>query len=192
MVHRLRDLKPFNLFTLLFFLLPIHYLLFSALAGCKNKTENATLTSPSMFSEHALSARFYYDLGPATVEVSEYPEKIKQGYRLFLAICTECHTSARPLNAPYIKADEWKRYVKRMRVKMQRQGMALDPKQEKQIIEFLVYDSKIRKIDGKKEFNLQQENLKKLFEEVSQLREKMVLEKTLKLPKKEMVYVGIK
>ncbi len=138
-----------------------------------------------------LAARFPYDLGPATVEISAYPENIQQSYKLFLAACSICHTSARPLNAPYIKAADWKRFVHRMHLKMDQREISLDKETEKKIIEFLVYDSKVRKMDKKQEFDQNQEKLNLLFSELVKEREKFIQEETEKLPKKETPYVGV-
>lgn len=163
------------------------------LSSCKGKDETQTAPAPaSKFSVGQLASRFPYDLGPATVDISKYPAEIQKNYRLFLAVCSSCHTSARPLNAPYVKAYDWKRFTRRMHLKMEDRGFNLDRSQEKQIVEFLVYDAKIRKVDKKEEFNSQQESLKKLFEEVSKEKEKLVREKSLRLPTKEFNYVGVK
>ena len=59
-------------------------------------------------------------------------------------------------------------------------------------MEFLVYDSKIRKIDKKDEFDAKAQDLNKLFKEVSKERESLQEEETLGLPKKETPYVGVK
>ena len=77
-------------------------------------------------------------------------------------------------------------------MKMESREIPLEEKDAKQIIEFLVYDSKVRKIDGKKQFESQQESLKKLFEEVSKEHERVIGEETKRLPKKETPYVGVK
>lgn len=107
---------------------------------------------------------FYYDLGPATVEVSGYPARQQENYRVFLAVCGACHTAARPLNAPYAEADVWKRYVHRMHVKMNGRGIELAGQDEERIVEFLGYDSKLRKADKRQEFEAQQKALKDLFD----------------------------
>lgn len=182
----------FNWRISVFTLFTLYSLLFTVFIGCNGKSEEPTPISSTPFSEHELSARFPYDLGPATVDVSNYPKEIQQDYKLFLAVCGSCHTSARPLNAPYIKALDWKRYVHRMHIKMQGRGISLDHGMEKKIIEFLVYDSKVRKVDGKKQFQAKQKELAKLFEEVVKEQDRLILEETLKKPKKETPYVGVK
>lgn len=112
-------------------------------------------------------ARFYYDLGPAAVDVSAYPSSYQQGYKLFSAVCATCHSTARALNAPYAEADTWKRYVRRMHVKMESRSALPAPQEEALILEFLIYDSKVRKLDKSEEFQAQQEKLKTRFEEAA-------------------------
>ena len=164
------------------------------LSSCKSKEQAAdsVVSESSRFSREQIFARFPYDLGPATVEISNYPKKVQEKYKLFLAVCGSCHTTARPLNALYIKAEDWKRFVRRMHIKMQDRGFTLNSDQEKQIVEFLVYDSKVRKMDKKIEFQSQQEQLKKLFEEVSKEREKLIAEENKRSTKAEYPYVGVK
>ena len=58
----------------------------------------------------------------------------------------------------------WKRYVHRMHVKMESRSVLPSPDDENRILDFLVYDSKVRKADKSEEFQAQQEKLKKLFE----------------------------
>ncbi len=84
------------------------------------------------------------DKGPQTIDVSSYPEEMKQKYELFAERCSKCHTLARPINSDYALEEEWSRYVKRM---MRKPGSGIAPKEAKQIFEFLAYDSTIRKKD---------------------------------------------
>jgi hypothetical protein len=83
-----------------------------------------------------------YDKGPAKIDVSKYPKDIQDKYKVFSVKCSKCHTLARPINSDYVLEDEWERYVKRM---MHNAGTFIGPDEGKQIYEFLVYDSKIRK-----------------------------------------------
>lgn len=107
--------------------------------------------------------RFYYDLGPATVDDSGYPPEQREGYRLFLAVCGACHGTARALNAPYSDRDVWKSYLRRMRVKMEGRAVLPPERELERILDFLVYDSKLRKLDGSAEFDALQEELKTRF-----------------------------
>jgi cytochrome c5 len=83
-----------------------------------------------------------YDKGPAKIDVSKYPADMKANYKVFAEKCSKCHTIARAINSEFATEDEWERYVKRM---MNKGGSMFTAKDGKQIFEFLVYDSKIRK-----------------------------------------------
>ena len=83
-----------------------------------------------------------YDKGPAKIDVSKYPKDMQDRYKIFSVKCVKCHTLARPINSDYVLEDEWERYVKRM---MRNAGTFISADEGKQIYEFLVYDSKIRK-----------------------------------------------
>jgi hypothetical protein len=83
-----------------------------------------------------------YEKGPATIDVSKYPQGIKDNYEVFSQKCTQCHKLSRPVNCDYALPDEWSRYVKRM---MRKPGSGISASEAKQIYEFLVYDSSVRK-----------------------------------------------
>src|SRR6516165_9179719 len=83
-----------------------------------------------------------FEKGPATVNVSKYPDGIQENYEVFSQKCTQCHKLSRPINSDYALPDEWSRYVKRM---MHKPGSGIGATESKKIYEFLVYDSSIRK-----------------------------------------------
>ena len=83
-----------------------------------------------------------FEHGPASIDVSKYPQGIKDNYEVFSQKCTQCHKLSRPVNCDYAMPDEWSRYVKRM---MRKPGSGISSSEAKQIFEFLVYDSSIRK-----------------------------------------------
>ena len=83
-----------------------------------------------------------FEKGPATVDVSKYPDGIKENYEVFSQKCTQCHKLSRPINSDYALPDEWSRYVKRM---MHKPGSGINATEGKKIYEFLVYDSSVRK-----------------------------------------------
>ncbi len=83
-----------------------------------------------------------FEKGPATVDVSKYPEGIKEDYQVFSEKCTQCHKLSRPINSDYALPDEWSRYIKRM---MHKPGSGISNADGKKIYDFLVYDSSIRK-----------------------------------------------
>lgn len=83
-----------------------------------------------------------FDKGPSKIDVSKYPQDMKDRYKVFSVKCVKCHTLARAINCDYVLDDEWERYVRRM---MRRAGSFISPDEGKQIFEFVAYDSKIRK-----------------------------------------------
>ena len=83
-----------------------------------------------------------FEKGAATVDVSKYPDGIKDNYQVFSEKCTQCHKLSRPINSDYALPDEWSRYVKRM---MHKPGSGISSDEGKKIYDFLVYDSSLRK-----------------------------------------------
>jgi hypothetical protein len=83
-----------------------------------------------------------FEKGPATIDVSKYPDGVKENYEVFSTKCTQCHKLSRPINSDYATPDEWSRYIKRM---MHKPGSGIGASDGKKIYDFLVYDSSIRK-----------------------------------------------
>ena len=83
-----------------------------------------------------------FEKGPATVDISKYPEGIKANYEVFTQKCSQCHKLSRPINSDYALPDEWSRYIKRM---MNKPGSGISSAEGKKIYEFLTYDSSVRK-----------------------------------------------
>ena len=83
-----------------------------------------------------------YEKGPATIDVSKYPQAIQGDYELFTQKCSQCHKLSRPINSDFVLPDEWSRYVKRM---MYKPGSNISSAEAKKLYEFLVYDSSVRK-----------------------------------------------
>ena len=83
-----------------------------------------------------------FEKGAATIDVSKYPDGIKENYEVFSTKCTQCHKLSRPINSDYATPDEWSRYIKRM---MHKPGSGIGAADGKKIYDFLVYDSSIRK-----------------------------------------------
>ena len=83
-----------------------------------------------------------FEKGPATIDVSKYPDGIKDNYEIFSQKCSQCHKLSRPINSDYALPEEWSRYIKRM---MYKPGSGISAGEAKKIYEFLVYDSSIRK-----------------------------------------------
>ena len=83
-----------------------------------------------------------FEKGPQKIDVSKYPDGIKENYETFSTKCTQCHKLSRPINSDYATPDEWSRYIKRM---MHKPGSGISAAEGKKIYDFLVYDSSIRK-----------------------------------------------
>ena len=83
-----------------------------------------------------------FEKGPATIDVSKYPDGIKENYEVFSTKCTQCHKLSRPINSDYALPEEWSRYIKRM---MHKPGSGISAGDGKKIYDFLVYDSSMRK-----------------------------------------------
>jgi hypothetical protein len=83
-----------------------------------------------------------FEKGPATVNVSKYPQPIQDDYEVFSQKCSQCHRLSRPINSDYALPDEWSRYIKRM---MHKPGSGISGGEGKKIYDFLVYDSSVRK-----------------------------------------------
>src|SRR5512135_1861815 len=83
-----------------------------------------------------------FEKGPATIDVSKYPEGIQENYELFSQKCSQCHKLSRPINSDYATPEEWSRYIKRM---MHKPGSGISASDGKKIFDFLAYDSSVRK-----------------------------------------------
>ena len=83
-----------------------------------------------------------FEKGPATVNVSKYPDGIKENYEVFSAKCSQCHKLSRPINSDYAVPEDWSRYIKRM---MRKPGSGISAGDGKKIFDFLAYDSSVRK-----------------------------------------------
>lgn len=130
----------------------------------------ALLAAPAMGAESTAQereARAYYDLGPESIDVSGYPQEQQQAYGLFELRCGKCHTLARAINSPLVKKEDWRRFLRRMHL---RSSGALPPKDLKTILEFLAYDSDVRKVKGKAAFDAQTKALKERFAAVEKQR----------------------
>ncbi len=83
-----------------------------------------------------------FEKGPATIDVSKYPDGIKENYEVFSTKCSQCHKLSRPINSDYALPEEWSRYIKRM---MHKPGSGISNSDGKKIFDFLAYDSSVRK-----------------------------------------------
>jgi hypothetical protein len=85
------------------------------------------------------------------IDVSGYPEKIQEFYKVFSQKCSKCHDLEISIEVD-ISPDEWDDFVKRMRRKP---GSGITSADEKKIKEFLKYytEEKIKARDGTSEEN---------------------------------------
>lgn len=140
----------------------------------------ALLASPAPGAEltaQEREARYYYDLGPETIDVSGYPQKQQEAYGLFELRCGKCHTLARAVSSPLVKREDWRRFLKRMHL---RSSGALPARELRAILDFLEYDSSVRKVKGKAAFDAQSQALKERFEDVSRQRRSLEPTKDVK------------
>jgi len=124
-------------------------------------------SEPSRFTDKQLEARFSYDLGADSVDVSGYPKAQQENYKVFSEVCSRCHTLARPINSPLASRADWKRFIARMHARTKNMaGADFTKEQAKAVVDFLAYDSGIRKVREKKSFEAETARLKSLFAEV--------------------------
>jgi cytochrome c5 len=137
----------------------------------------APSTEAGKFTDKQLAAQFYFDLGTDSIDVSGYPKAQQENYKVFSAVCSRCHTLARPISAPLITKADWKRFIQRMHVRSKIQtDKTFTKEDEKKIVEFLAYDSNVRKVQRKAAFDAETERLKKLFAEVKAERSRLQIE----------------
>lgn len=143
------------------------------LLGCAvgNQTNGSTAFRQDRIQNPA-NAVFYSDLGPDSIDVSAYPENQKENYAVFARACYQCHNLARSINAPVVSPAFWEFYLLSMRTRTKFiLGDAKITKEEsKKIVDFLEYDSNVRKAGRKKEFDALTEELKARFQLLSEDR----------------------
>lgn len=97
-------------------------------------------------SEKKSGPKFYYDLGPDTLDVSAYSPLAQRGYGVLQEKCKVCHSPARPLNAPYTAADDWEGYLARMAFSAGVENKVdIDNESRRLILAFLLEDARRRK-----------------------------------------------
>lgn len=129
------------------------------------------------FTAEQLDARSPYDLGPKEVDVTSYPKEQQENYKTFAKACSQCHTPARALNSPLVGRENWRRYIKRMYQRTKSNaGTALGKEDAEAVIDFLTYDSHIRKVQKKAAFAAEARELKALFADVRRERSRVQVE----------------
>lgn len=108
---------------------------------------------------------YYADLGPDTIDVSNYPAQQQYNYRYFRLQCARCHTLARAVNSPAQSRAYWHFHLIRMSLhsRLQREG-PIPRDQVKALLDFLEYDARVRKIEDRRRFEARTEELKSRFE----------------------------
>jgi hypothetical protein len=102
----------------------------------------AGLTLGQALSPETQTRAARVEKSPSAIDVSKYPQRIRNNYQLFAQECSYCHRLSRPINSQLALPDEWSRCIRRM---MNKPGSGIGPGDGKKIYEFLVYDSSIRK-----------------------------------------------
>lgn len=143
------------------------------------------------FTAEQRAARFSYDLGPDEVNVTSYPKAQRDNYEVFAKTCSQCHTLARAINSPLVSREDWRRFIKRMYAKTKmRSGAEIGSKDAKAAIEFLAYDSQIRKVKGKAAFEARARELNLLFLKARSERSRVQIESDKKKIQEPAPYMG--
>ena len=115
---------------------------------------------------------YYSDLGPDTVDVSRYPAAQKRNYQIYALVCSRCHTLARSINSPVASRSYWEMYLLGMRAaSVLKDQPPITAGERKAILDFLAYDSRVRKIQRSREFDAATAALMRRYEPI--LREEV-------------------
>jgi hypothetical protein len=122
--------------------------------------------------DESLKPVFYSDLGPDSVDVSHYPTQQKYNYAIYAQVCSQCHSLARSINAPLIGKAYWEFYMLGMRTRSRMtRGANITRDEAKAVLEFLLYDSKVRKTgENESSFNDMTDELKQRFDQILEKR----------------------
>ncbi|MBI3548238.1 MAG: hypothetical protein HY078_04205 [Elusimicrobia bacterium] len=109
-------------------------------------------------------AVYYSDLGPDAIDVSGYPPRQRYKYAVYSRACAQCHTLARSINAPTASRAFWEFYITSMRFHaFLRRNVELTKMEREDILEFLEYDGRVRKLEHRSEFDELTDELKRRF-----------------------------
>lgn len=122
------------------------------------------------FTEYELRSLFYADLGRDSINVSSYPQQQKKEYAVFRQACSKCHTLARAINSPTVSRQAWEYYVIKMRMWMDPHHPRYTHEEADQIVDFLTYDSKVRKVDRRSDFDAMTRKLQIRFSDTINAR----------------------
>ena len=170
------------------------FLVAAAAAGAACQAAREPAPPPAKYTLSQLSARYYMDLGPATVDVSGYPARAQAGYEAFVNVCAQCHTTARALHGPETARAEWERRLHRMHEKTLVYGWwtEFEKSDARKIMDFLEHDAKVRKLGDPAGFAARTAELKALLTEVEAERSRRQLEEGRRDARPAAPYVGAK
>ena len=85
----------------------ILFVLAALLCGGAMAAEAGKKSAAELEKEKALANPYPNDFGPEKIddEIKDYPADIKEGYKLLLLRCTQCHASSRPLNSRFVEPE---------------------------------------------------------------------------------------
>jgi mono/diheme cytochrome c family protein len=77
------------------------------LSWTRSQAADKPLTPAELEKQNALANPYPNDLGPLRIDdvVAKYPDNIRDGYKILLVKCAQCHTSARPLNSQFVEPE---------------------------------------------------------------------------------------
>jgi hypothetical protein len=161
-------------------LLPVFALLAAAAAGAlaADGTSVSTTTTSSSAVLERRDILYYSDLGTDRIDVSAYPEEQRRNYVVYTRACSRCHSLARSLNAPLTSRGWWEFYMTGMRLRGRAAGRPFSREEVKAVLDFLEYDSRVRKVEHADAFETSTVELKRRFNEyvdrrMSELQKKM-------------------
>lgn len=130
------------------------------------------------FTQKELEAVFYSDLGPETVDVSDYPEAQRKNYAVFMRACSKCHTPARAISSPVASSEGWRSYVGEMRLRGKlKRSAGLDQDEARAVVDFLAYDGLRRKIEKRADFEALTRRLQRRYWETIEERMRRLQER---------------
>jgi hypothetical protein len=115
--------------------------------------------------------QYYSDLGPDSIDVSDYPEVQRRNYAVYADVCSRCHGLARSINAPAVGTAYWRFYIFSMRgagLLSRKPSMTKDDRDA--VLSFLEFDAQRRKVARKADFDLQTQALKNRFSRMLEAR----------------------
>jgi hypothetical protein len=130
-------------------------------------TEPARAAPAVVLPDKLPDTLYYADLGPDTIDVSSYTAQQQYNYGVFRQECARCHTLARAVNSPTESRLYWRFHLSRMSLHSRFNHMGrIPPAEMKALLDFLEYDAQIRKVQDRKRFDEQTEELKRRFEPI--------------------------